>query len=61
MYSDNSDEGTVTVFSADDLPSYDAEFTMFNTVPAAEVVRMDRDRNIAFAEGDLTLGNPKTN
>jgi hypothetical protein len=52
VYSDNTDEGTVTVFSVDDLPSFDAEFTMFNTIKTDEVVRMDRDRDVAFAEYD---------
>ena len=34
VYSDNDDEGTVTVFPAAELPFYDAEFTLMETVKA---------------------------
>lgn len=49
VYSDNTDEGTVTVFAVEDLPTFDVEFAIFDTVQATDVVRMDRDRAAAFA------------
>ncbi|SFF32503.1 hypothetical protein [Paracidovorax wautersii] len=53
VYSDNTDEGTVTIFPVADLPSFDAELMMFESILKAEVVRMDRDRDIAFSENYL--------
>lgn len=54
VYSDNDDEGTVTVFPAAELPFYDAEFTLMETVKSTEVVRMERDRDTAFSPTVVT-------
>lgn len=57
IYSDNTDEGTVTVFPLAGLEDYDAEHVMLNTISATNVIRMGRDRATVFAEDRQTVKN----